>query len=125
MKQIIITILTIVFFQLTSHAQFFTNTIIKTRPYQDFVAFNPTLGFEKPIHKIFSIEVELMYRNRNWNSSGGEWDFGRYYDGDGYRILFGSKVYFGKSNRHIDSETQKAPFGWFGSVQIAYSYAKT
>ena len=125
MRKILLTILTIGLIQLSVNAQFFKNTILKTRPYQDFVAYNPTIGIEKPIKKIYSLEIKFMYRNRNWNSSGGEWDFGRFYDGDGFRILAGSRVYFGKTNKHLDKETQKSPFGWFGSVQLGYSQSKT
>ena len=125
MRKIIFTILTIGLFQISVHAQFFKNTIVKTRPYQDFVAFNPTIGIEKPIKKIFSVELEFLYRNRNWNSSDGEWDFGRFYDGDGFKFLVGSRVYFGKTNKHLDKEMQKAPIGWFGTIQLGYSQSKT
>ncbi len=125
MRKILFVILTIGLFQVSVHAQFFKNTIVKTRPYQDFIALNPTLGFEKPIGKVFSLELDLMYRNQVWNNSGNEGDFGRYYDGDGFRILLGSKVYFGKTNKNLDKETQKAPFGWFATLQTSYSVAKT
>ncbi len=124
MKQIFI-ILSLFFIQITADAQFFHNTIIKTNPYQDIVAFNPTLGFEKPVHNRFSVEAGFMFRNRNWNSSGGEGNFGHFYKGEGYRIMLGSKVYFGKSKKILVNENQKAPFGWFANIQVAYSYAKT
>lgn len=112
-------------FHLTSvHSQFFRHTIIKTKPLQDFVAFNPTLGLEKPISSTFSVEVELMYRNRVWNSTGMEGDFGEFYDGDGFKALLGSRYYFGKPNKYLNSG-QKAPFGWLTTLQLAFSYAKT
>ncbi|MBC8489042.1 MAG: hypothetical protein H8D45_23725, partial [Bacteroidetes bacterium] len=98
---------------------------IKTRPFKDFVAFNPTIGIEKPFRNTFSFETELMYRNRNWNSSGGEGDFGRFCNGDGFRILFGSKLYFWGYSRILYPEGQKAPFGWFATIQISYNYAIT
>ncbi len=110
---------------LSAHAQFFSKTVIKTRPYQDIVALNPTLGIEKAINNKYSVEVELLYRNRNWNSSGGEGDFGRYYNGDGFRALLGSKKYFGKSNKRFTNTAQKAPLGWFINAQLTYSYAIT
>jgi len=124
-RHIILTILFIVFCQLTIQAQFFEGTIIKTRPFQDFVVFNPTLGLEKPITNTISIETELMYRNRNWDSSGGEGDFGSFYNGDGFRILIGSKMYFGNYNRNLYRDGKKAPFGWFTTIQISYSLALT
>lgn len=116
MKKLILIILINGLFQISVIVQFLEGTIIKTRPYQDFIAFNPTIGIEKSIKKLYSLELEFMYRNRNWNSSGGEWDFGRYYDGDGFRILAGLRVYFGKTNKNLDKTTQKSPFGWFGTI---------
>ena len=59
MRKILLTILTIGLIQLSVNAQFFKNTILKTRPYQDFVAYNPTIGIEKPIKKIYSLEIEI------------------------------------------------------------------
>lgn len=125
MKKIILTIFIVALFQISVNAQFFKGTIIKTRPYQDFFAYNPTVGIEKSLKRIFSLELEFMYRNRNRNSSGGEWDFGRFYDGDGFRILTGLRVYFGKTNKRLDNATQKSPFGWFGLIQLGYSQSKT
>jgi hypothetical protein len=125
MKPIKIAIIFIVYIQLPLQAQFFKGTIIKTKPFQDFIAFNPNLEFEKPVHKIISVETELMYRNRNWNSSGGEGDFGHYYNGDGYRILVGSKVYFGQYSINQSREGLKAPFGWFAAMKLSYNYALT
>lgn len=125
MKKISLIILLIAIFQFTVNAQFLKGIIIKTRPIQDFIALNPNIGIEKPFKRIFSLELEFMYRNRNWESSGGEWDFGRYYDGDGFKILIGSRVYFGKTNRHLDKTSQKSPFGWFGIIQIGYSQSNT
>ena len=125
MKFIKISIIFIISIQLPVQAQFFKGTIIKTKPLQDFIAFNPTLGFEKPVHKIISVETELMYRNRNWNSSGGEGDFGHYYNGNGYRILVGSKIYFGVYKMNQSREGYKAPFGWFGAIKLSYNYALT
>lgn len=122
MKLLLIFIITLLF-QIACQAQFFSNTIIKTRPLIGIVAFNPSFGFEKPISKKVSLEIDFMYRNKVWNSTGNEGDYGRFYNGDGYRLLLGSRVYFGKSNNYFSDATQNAPFGWFGVMQIAHSYA--
>jgi hypothetical protein len=120
-KNILSAISIILFLQMTSSGQFFSNTLIKTRPLKDLVALNPNLGFEKPVHKLFSTEIEFTYRNRSWEGSGGEGDFGGFYDSDGYKVMVGSRVYFGKTNKHLNAETQKAPFGWFAALQLGYS----
>lgn len=124
MKKIFTTTSIIVFLQFTTNGQFFSNTIIKTRPLKDLIALNPNIGFEKPIHKLISTEFEFTYRNRSWENSGGEWNFGKFYDSDGYKVLVGSRVYFGKTNKHLNAETQKAPFGWFASLQLGFSNLK-
>ena len=108
-----------------AHTQFFNKTVIKTRLFQDIIAFNPNLGFEKTLNTKYSVEVEFLYRNRNWDSSNSEGDFGSFYNGDGYRALMGSKMYFGKSNKRFGDPSQKAPIGWFINAQIAYSFAIT
>ena len=110
---------------LPAQAQFFSKTVIKTRPYQDIIALNPSLGLEKALHSKYSVELELLYLNRTWNSSGSEGDFGRYYNSDGFRVLVGSKMYFGKSNKRFSDPLQKAPLGWFINAQLAYSYSIT
>jgi hypothetical protein len=125
MKKITIIIISVGLFQISVNGQFLKEINFKTRPYQDFVAYNPTIGIEKPLKRIYSLELEFMYRNRNWNSSEGDLDFGRFYDGDGFRVLAGSRVYFGKTNKHINRETQKSTFGWFGIVQFGYSQSRT
>jgi hypothetical protein len=125
MKKINFLIIFFVLSQLPSFAQFFKNTIIKTRPFQDFVVFNPTIGFEKPLRTQVSVELELMYRNRNWDHSDVGKDFGKLYKGTGFRLLAGSKFYFGKSNKKIFSGEQIAPFGWFATLQIAANLAIT
>ncbi|MCK4638141.1 MAG: hypothetical protein KAT33_01850 [Bacteroidales bacterium] len=109
-------ILFICLIQFSIAAQFFNNSIIKTRPFQDFIAFNPNIGFEKPINNKFSIESEFLYRNRTWESTGSEGDFGRFYQSNGFRFLVGIRKYFGR--------TKTAPVGWFLSTQIAFSYSK-
>lgn len=124
MKNILTTTSIIVFLQITTNGQFFSNTIIKTRPLKDIIALNPNIGFEKPIHKLISTEFEFTYQNRSWESSVGESDFGRFYDSEGYKVLVGSKVYFGKTNKHFNAGTQKAPFGWFTSVQLGFNNFK-
>lgn len=124
MKKILTTTSIIVFLQITTNGQFFSNTIIKTRPLKDLIALNPNIGFEKPFHKIFSAEFEFTYRNRSWESAGGEYNFGRYYDSDGLKILVGSRVYVGKTNKHLNAITQKAPFGWFASLQLGFNNFK-
>jgi len=118
-------ILFIVFSQLASLAQFFNNTIIKTRPFQDFAVFNPTLGFEKPVRTNISVELELMYRNRNWDHTDVGEDFGKLYKGTGFRLLAGSKIYFGKNHKKIFNNDQLAPFGWFATLQVAANLAIT
>ena len=78
MKQIFLGLLFAGFLQVNLHAQFFKHTLLKTRPLQNIVALNPTLGFEKPLFSKYSIELDLMYRNRVWNSSGTKGDFGEF-----------------------------------------------
>ena len=97
----------------TAKGQFFENSIIKTRPFQDFVGFNPNLGIEKPISKKFTVEIEYMYRNRTWYSSGGEWNFGKFHQSNGFRLLGGVRKYMGKN--------KTSPFAWFFGLQFAYS----
>jgi hypothetical protein len=125
MKKILLIIVSSIIIHFTGHAQFFSKTVVKTRIFQDIIALNPTLGFEKALHNKYSAELEFMYRNRNWGSSGGEGDFGSFYNGDGLRALIGSKMYFGKSNKRFNNPAQKAPMGWFINAQLAYSYAIT
>jgi hypothetical protein len=122
MKKLSILIIVVILTQIPLSAQFFKNTIIKTRPFQDIVALNPNLGFEKAIHDTYSAEIEFMYRNRSWNSSGSEGDFGSFYNSDGYRALIGSRLYFGKTNKRFGGSSQKSPLAWFVSLQAAYSY---
>lgn len=124
MKQVVLGIVLILFSHYTSHAQFFKHTIVKTKLLQDIVAFNPNLVFEKPLSNKISVELDFMYRNRVWNSTGQNGDFGKFYQGDGFKLLGGSKLYFGKANKQF-ADGQKAPFGWFVSFQLAYSMAIT
>ncbi|HAB53813.1 MAG TPA: hypothetical protein DCE80_16825, partial [Ignavibacteriales bacterium] len=100
------------------HCQFLDSTLIKTRPLQDFIGYNPNISLEKPIGPKNSFEVDLMYRNRTWYSNGGEWDFGQFMPSTGYRILGGF--------RHYISKKKKAPFGFFlgSSVVVKYSMMK-
>ncbi len=60
----IILIFTVLILSYSANCQFFENSIIKTRPFQDFVGFNPNIGIEKPVSEKISTEFELMYRNR-------------------------------------------------------------
>ncbi len=124
MKKIVVTISIILCIQINTNGQFFSNTIIKTRPLKDLIALNPNIGFEKPIHKLISTEFEFTYKHRSWESSGREWDFGKFYNSDGFKLLVGSRVYFGKTNKHLDAETQKAPLGWFASLQFGFTSFK-
>ena len=102
MKKTVFTLLLLGIVPFTLQSQFLKGTILKTKPFQDFVAYNPTFGMEKTVGKLFSAELEFMYRNRSWNVSGGEWDLGRFYDAGGFKIVIGSRIYFGKSNKNLD-----------------------
>ncbi len=125
MKKTVFTLLLLGIVPFTLQSQFLKGTILKTKPFQDFVAYNPTFGMEKTVGKLFSAELEFMYRNRSWNVSGGEWDLGRFYDAGGFKIVIGSRIYFGKTNRNLDQETQKAPFAWYGAIQLGYNLSTT
>ncbi|HQP04972.1 MAG: DUF3575 domain-containing protein [Bacteroidales bacterium] len=124
MKKIVGSILIILCIQINTNGQFFNNTVIKTRPLKDLIALNPNIGFEKPIHKLISTEFEFTYKHRSWASTGREWDFGKFYNSDGFKIMLGSRVYFGKTNKHLNAETPKAPFGWFASLQFGFTSFK-
>lgn len=123
-KNIVCATLIILCIQLSANAQFFSNTVIKTRPLKDLIALNPNLSFEKPIHKIITAEFEFTYKHRSWESSGREWDFGKFYNSDGFKLLVGSRVYFGRTNKHLQAEKQKAPLGWFAALQLGYTNFK-
>ncbi|NOX45731.1 MAG: hypothetical protein GXO89_01995, partial [Chlorobi bacterium] len=79
MKQVLLICAFSFFSQFAGHAQFFSKTVVKTRLFQDIVALNPTLGLEKALGNKYSAELEFMYRNRNWGSSGSEGDWGGFY----------------------------------------------
>jgi hypothetical protein len=102
------------FLTLGGQAQFFNNTLIKTRPLADFIAFNPNLVFEKPFNKHYSLEVDLMYRTRTWFSNGGEGNFGEFTPCQGFKLAGGFRVYAIKK--------KKAPFGFFLAAQLVVDY---
>lgn len=113
-----LTYLIIIFLLISSngHCQFLNNTIIRTRPLQDFAGKNPNIGIELPINKKFSLEFDGMYRNRTWYSTGGEWDFGWFFPSKGFRVLSGFRGYFPKN--------KNAPFGWFWGTQLVTKYSQ-
>jgi len=100
----------VVFAQEQETNKLFDNCLIKTRPWQNFVAYNPNLSIEKPINTKYSFEIDLIYRNRTWYSEGGENNFGWYTPSVGYRLLGGFRRYMGKN--------REAPFGWFVGAQM-------
>lgn len=100
----------------SGYCQFLSNTLIKTRPLQDFIGKNPNIGFEFPINNKFSLEFDYMYRNQTWYLTGGEWDFGWFYPSKGFRILGGARGYISKK--------KEAPFGWFWGTQFVVKHSE-
>ena len=102
---------------LSASAQFFQNTVVKIRPFKALV-LNPNVGFEKPFHRNFSVTAELTYKFACMYNNGNEWSL---FSGcNGGEISVGARGYWGKVNKHLVEFDQKAPFGWYGEVQIAY-----
>ena len=101
----------------SASAQFFQNTVVKIRPFKALV-LNPNIGFEKPFHRNFSINVEFTYKFACIYNNGNEWSF---FSGcKGGEISIGARGYWGRVNKHLVDFDQKAPFGWYGEVQITY-----
>ena len=101
----------------SASAQFFQNTVVKIRPLKA-LAFNPSIGFEKPFHRTFRVNAEFTYKFACTYSSGYNMGFFSWCKGGEFSI--GARGYWGKVNKHLTEYDQKAPFGWYGEVQIAY-----
>lgn len=102
---------------LSASAQFFQNSVVKIRPLKALV-LNPNIGFEKPFHRNFSATAELTYKFACMYNNGNEWSL---FSGcKGGEISVGARGYWGKVNKHLTEYDQKAPFGWYGEMQIAY-----
>ena len=130
----IILIFTVLILSYSANCQFFENSIIKTRPFQDFVGFNPNIGIEKPVSEKISPEFELMYRNRTWYSNGGEWNFGKFHLSNriSFEVYIGPSLYLfcDKRTEIIDSldpneigtiEHDTYPFGEYGRLAFSWT----
>ncbi len=107
---------------LIGHSQ----VILKTRPVQVALSHNPVLIIETPLSKQFSFEADLKYQHRKWQKNGGEWDFGRLHNSDGYRISVGTKYYFKtKTYKSSQSDEPIAPFGLYVGGYFSHGYIKT
>ena len=110
-------LLLVLLLSLSASAQFFQNTVVKIRPLKAIV-LNPNIGFEKPFHRNFSVTTELTYKFACMYNNGNEWSF---FSGcKGGEISIGARGYWGKVNKHLVEFDQKAPFGWYGELQIGY-----
>ena len=103
---------------ISASAQFFDNTLVKIRPLKATLLLHPNIGFEKPIHRNFSITTELAYKTTCLYNNGYEWFGGAGCNGGEFYI--GARGYWGKVNKYLTDYDQKAPFGWYGEVQMAY-----
>lgn len=114
-----LTILVVVLLlSLSASAQFFQNTVVKIRPNKALFALHPNLGFEKPVHRNFSITTEIAYKTTCMYNEGYEWFGGARCNGGEFYL--GARGYWGKVNKYLTEYDQKAPFGWYGEVLMAY-----
>ncbi|MBO7482078.1 MAG: hypothetical protein J6T63_08225 [Bacteroidales bacterium] len=124
-------ILLFVFVAIGANAQFFDNTLVKTRPFKFF--FNPNVGLEKPLSSMFSITSELAYRKfDNFNDGSLK---GQYFDNDwfgypsklkfnGVEIAVGARMYLMSfPNKYLDGYYWIAPFGLYYEAIVDYSHS--
>ena len=104
---------------LSASAQFFQNTVVKIRPNKALFTLHPNLGFEKPVHRNFSITTEIAYKFACVYSNGYEGPFA-FSACNGGEFYIGARGYWGKVNKYLTEYDQKAPFGWYGEVQMGY-----
>lgn len=117
MKKYLVIILLGLLFASSASAQFFQNTVVKIRPFKALV-LNPNVGFEKPVHRNFSVTADFTYKFACLYNNDHEW-----FDAskcNGGEILIGARGYWGKLNKYLTEYDQKAPFGWYGELQIGY-----
>ena len=104
----------------SASAQFFQNTVVKIRPNKALFTLHPNLGFEKPIHRNFSITAEIAYKFICVYSNRFEAEFDFFSGCTGGELFIGARGYWGKVNKHLTEYDQKAPFGWYGEIQLGY-----
>jgi len=110
LKHILLFILVI---PLTTNGQSFSDIVIKTQIYQDGIAQNPNLRIEKVFTKRFSLEAQGLWQRRDWFNTGGEWNFGDYYNSLGYSFGLSPKYYFSSKN--------PPPNAWYLALQCRYN----
>jgi len=107
--------------------------IIKTRPYQGIVFHNPNIGLEKLIGQRLSIDVDIIYLNREWILNPNTdviipflpWRAVKMVDCDGVKFLIGAKYYFIKPDHENNRINQQPPFGWFITIQGVWNRVTT
>ena len=128
MKNLVV-ILLFVFVAFGANAQFFDNTLVKTRLFKFF--FNPNIGLEKPVSSMFSITSEIAYHKFD-NFFDGRLK-GQYFDNDwfgypskvkfnGVEVAVGARMYLMSfPNKYLDGYYWIAPFGLYYEALVDYS----
>lgn len=132
MKNLVL-ILLIVLLAGTANAQFFDNTLVKTRPMKLF--FNPNIGFEKPLGSILSITSEIAYRKFNCffdgSLDGNIYTFNEPFMDDvskvrfnGFEMAVGVRAYLiTVPTKYLEGYYWIAPFGLYYEAIVDYGHS--